>query len=49
MQQFSGLLSWRLFTAVNERQDKKLENFCIWLAIYLNCTMKHGIKQTLNL
>ena len=23
--------------AVNKRQDNKLENFCIWLVIYLNC------------
>ena len=93
MQQFSSLLSWRLFTAqhvsgafllislfnckftiqyllwkwvkpeaataviellmmggekpetcwaVNKCQDNKLENCCIWLVIYLNCTMMHG-------
>jgi len=24
------------------RQDIKLENCCIWLVIYLNCTMMHG-------
>ena len=28
--------------AVNKRQDNKLENCCIWLVIYLNCTMMHG-------
>jgi len=36
--------------AVNKRQDNKLENCCIWLVIYLNSTMMHGItnlkKQT---
>jgi hypothetical protein len=26
------------FWAVNKRQDNKLENCCIWLVIYLNCT-----------
>ena len=31
--------------AVNERQDNKLENCCIWLAIYLNCTMMHGFTN----
>jgi len=94
MQQFSTLLSWRLFTtqhvsgvlprparprtqhdchhdtkvkseaataviellmmggkmsetcwAVNKRQDNKLKNCCIWLAIYLNCTMMHGLTN----
>ena len=25
--------------AVNNRQDNKLENCCIWLVIYLNCTV----------
>ena len=29
--------------AVNKRQDNKLENCCIWLVIYLNCTMMHGL------
>jgi hypothetical protein len=28
--------------AVNKRQDNKLENFCIFFAIYLNSTMMHG-------
>jgi len=28
--------------AVNKRQDNELENCCIWLVIYLNCTMMHG-------
>jgi len=28
--------------AVNKRHDKKLKNCCIWLVIYLNCTMVHG-------
>ena len=26
--------------AVNKRQDNKLENCCIWLLIYLNCTLR---------
>ena len=33
------------FWAVNKRQDNKLENCCIWLVIYLNCTMKHGLTN----
>jgi hypothetical protein len=28
--------------AVNKHQDTKLENCCICLVIYLNCTMMHG-------
>jgi hypothetical protein len=31
--------------AVNKRQDNKLENFCIWLVMYLNCTMMHGVNK----
>ena len=31
-------------SAVNKRQDNKLENCCIWL-IYLNCTMTHGLTN----
>jgi hypothetical protein len=31
--------------AVNKRQDNKLENCCIWLMIYLNCTMMHGLTN----
>jgi hypothetical protein len=31
--------------AVNKRQDNKLENFCIWLVIYFNCTMMHGLTN----
>jgi len=31
--------------AVNKRQDNKLENSCIWLVIYLNCTMMHGLTN----
>jgi fumarate reductase subunit D len=31
--------------AVNKRQDNKLENCCIWLGIYLNCTMRHGLSN----
>jgi len=32
--------------AVNKRQDNKLENCCIWLVIYLNCTMMmHGLTD----
>jgi hypothetical protein len=31
--------------AVNKRQDNKLKNCCIWLEIYLNCTMMHGLTN----
>jgi len=31
--------------AVNKRQDNKLENGCIWLVIYLNCTIMHGLTN----
>ena len=31
--------------AVNKRQDNKLESCCIWLVIYLNCTMTHGLTN----
>jgi hypothetical protein len=31
--------------AVNKRQDNKLENCCIWLVIYLNCTIMHGLTD----
>jgi len=31
--------------AVNKRQDNKLKNCCIRFAIYLNCTMKHGLTN----
>jgi len=31
--------------AVNKRQDNKLENCCIWLVIYLNCTVMHGLTN----
>jgi hypothetical protein len=30
---------------VNKRQDNKLENCCIWLVIYLNCTIVHGLTN----
>jgi hypothetical protein len=30
--------------AVNKRQDNKLNNCCIKLVIYLNCTMMQGLK-----
>ena len=30
---------------VNKRQDNKLENCCIWLVIYLNCTMMHRLTN----
>jgi hypothetical protein len=33
------------FWAVNKRQDNKLKKCCIWLAIYLNCTMMHGLTN----
>ena len=32
-------------SAVNKRQDNKLENCCICLEIYLNCTMMHGLTN----
>jgi len=31
--------------AVNKRQDNKVKNCCIWLVIYLNCTMMHGLTN----
>ena len=31
--------------AVNKCQDNKLENCSIWLVIYLNCTMMHGLTN----
>ena len=31
--------------AANKRQDNKLKNCCIWLVIYLNCTMMHGLTN----
>jgi len=31
--------------AVNKRQDNKPENCSIWLVIYLNCTMMHGLTN----
>ena len=31
--------------AVNKRLDNKLKNCCIWLVIYLNCTMMHGLTN----
>jgi hypothetical protein len=31
--------------AVNKRQDNKVENCCIWLVIYLNRTMMHGLTN----
>ena len=31
--------------AVNKRQDNKLENCCIWLVIYLNCMIMHGLTN----
>jgi len=33
------------YWAVNKRQDNKVENCCIWMVIYLNCTMMHGITK----
>jgi hypothetical protein len=32
-------------SAVNKHQDNKLENCCIWLVIYLNCTTMHGLTN----
>jgi hypothetical protein len=31
--------------AANKHPDNKLENCCIWLVIYLNCTMMHGLTN----
>ena len=31
--------------AVNKRQDNRLESGCIWLVIYLNCTMMQGLSN----
>jgi hypothetical protein len=31
--------------AVNKRQHNKLENCCIWLVMYLNCTMMHRLTN----
>jgi len=31
--------------AVSKRQDNILENCCIWLVIYLNCTMMHRLTN----
>ena len=31
--------------AVNKRQDNKLENCCVWLVIYLNCTTMHVLTN----
>jgi hypothetical protein len=33
------------YWAVNKRQDNKLKNCCIWLVIYLNYTMMHGLTN----
>jgi hypothetical protein len=30
---------------VNKRQDNRLKNCCVRLAIYLNCTMMHGLAN----
>ena len=31
--------------SVNKRQGNKMENCCIWLMIFLNCTMMHGLTN----
>jgi hypothetical protein len=31
--------------AVNKHQDNILENCCVWLVIYLYCTMMHGLTN----
>jgi hypothetical protein len=31
--------------AVNKRQENKLKNCCIWLVIYFNCTVMHGLTN----
>jgi hypothetical protein len=33
------------FWAVNKCQDNKLKNCCIWLVIYLNCMLMHGLTN----
>ena len=33
------------YWSVNKIQDNKLENCCILLVIYLNCTMMHGLTN----
>ena len=42
---WSGRPDHEINKAVNKHQDNKLENCCIWLVIYLNCTMKHGLTN----
>jgi len=32
-------------SALNKRQDNKLKKCCIWLVIYLNCTMMQGLTK----
>jgi len=34
-----------IYLQLNMFRDNKLENCCIWLVIYLNCTMMHGLKN----
>jgi len=34
------MMGWR-----SKRQDNKRENCCIWLVIYSNCTMIHGLTN----
>jgi len=33
------------FWTLNKRQENKLKNCCIWLVIYLNCMMMHGLTE----
>jgi hypothetical protein len=33
------------YWAVNKRQENKLKNCYIWLVIYLNCTVMHGLTN----
>jgi hypothetical protein len=35
--------------AANKRRDNKMENCCIWLVIYLNYTMMHGLTNLKSL
>jgi hypothetical protein len=35
----------RIMMSLNKRQDNKLKNCCIWLVIYLNCTMMHELTN----
>jgi hypothetical protein len=44
-QHVSGSFPPEACWAVNERQDNKVENCCIRLVIYLNCTVMHRLTN----